>query len=70
MDFDELQLSAPTGKFRVIGFALRDGQKYMIGDFDSREAAEESAKQHGMVGNPAHVYNNRAALVVRSESRR
>ena len=69
MDFEELQLSAPAGKFRVIGFALRDGQKYMIGDFDSREAAEESAKKHGMVGNPAHVYNDRADLVVRYGSR-
>lgn len=69
MDFEELQLSAPAGKFRVIGFALRDGQMYMIGDFDSRETAEESAKKHGMVGNPAHVYNDRADLVVRYGSR-
>jgi hypothetical protein len=69
MDFEELQLRAPRGKFRVIGFALTDGQKYMIGDFDSREAAEEYAKRHGRVGNPAHVYNDHADLVVRYGSR-
>jgi hypothetical protein len=69
MDFEELQLRAPTGKFRVIGFALRDAQKYMIGDFGSREAAEECAKRHGMVGNPVHIYNDRADLVVRYGSR-
>jgi hypothetical protein len=69
MGVEELQLRAPVGKFRVIGFALRDGQKYMIGDFDSREAAEECAKKHGMVGNPVHVYNDRADLVVRYGSR-
>jgi hypothetical protein len=69
MNAEELQLRAPAGKFRVIGFALRDGQKYMIGDFDNKEAAEEHAKKHGMVGNPAHVYNDRADLVVRYGSR-
>ena len=69
MDAEEPQLRAPAGKFRVIGFALRDGQQYMIGDFDSKEAAEERAKEHGMVGNPAHVYNDRADLVVRYGSR-
>ena len=69
MGIEELQLRAPAGKFRVIGFALRDGQKYMIGDFESREAAEECAKKHGMVGNPVHVYNDRADLVVRYGSR-
>jgi len=70
MGVEELQLRAPAGKFRVIGFALRDSQKYMIGDFDSREAAEECAKKHGMVGNPVHVYNDRADLVVRYGSRK
>ncbi len=40
MDTEELQLRAPAGKFRVIGFALRDGQNYVIGDYDTREAAE------------------------------
>jgi hypothetical protein len=50
MGAEELQVRAPAGKFRVVGFALRDGQKYMIGDFDSKEAAEECAKKHGMVG--------------------
>ena len=69
MDFEEVQLRAPTGKFRVIGFALRDGQRYMIGDFDTREVAEEYAKRHGMVGNPAHVYNDSADLLVRYGSR-
>ena len=69
MNTEELPLRAPAGKFRVIGFALREGQNYMIGDYDTREAAEESAKKHGMVGNPAHVYNDRADLVVRYGSR-
>ena len=69
MDAEEPQLRAPGGKFRVIGFALRDGQRYMIGDFDAREAAEECAKKHGMVCNPVHVYNDRADLVVRYGSR-
>jgi len=69
MSAEEIQLRAPAGKFRVIGFALRDDQKYMIGDFDNIEAAEECAKKHGMVGNPAHVYNDRADLVVRYGSR-
>ncbi len=69
MNAEELQLRAPTGKFRVIGFALRDGQKYMIGDFDSGQAAGECAKEHGRLGNPVHVYNDRADLVVRYGSR-
>ncbi len=69
MSIEELQLRAPTGKFRVIGFALRDGHNYVIGDFDAKDAAEECAKQHGTVGNPVHVYDDRADLVVRYGSR-
>jgi hypothetical protein len=69
MDAEEPQLRAPAGMFRVIGFALRDGQKYMIGDFNTKEDAGECAKKHGMVGNPVDVYNDRADLVVRYGSR-
>ena len=69
MNTKEPQLRAPAGKFRVIGFALREGHNYLIGDFEARDAAEECAKKHGTVGNPVHVYNDRAELVVRYGSR-
>ncbi len=69
MSTEEIPRKAPTGKFRVIGIAPRDGQTYFIGDFDNLEAAEQSAKDHGGVGNPVHVYNEQGRLVVRYGSR-
>ena len=65
----DIQSRAPAGKFRVIGFALRDNQTYLIGDFENSQAAEECAEEHGHVGNPAHVYDDSGELVVRYGSR-
>jgi hypothetical protein len=69
MSTEEIPRKAPAGKFRVIGIAPRDGQTYFIGDFDNPEAAEQSARDHGSVGNPVHVYNDHGQLVVRYGSR-
>ncbi len=69
MTDQEIQRKAPTGKFRVIGFALSDDQIYLIGDFGTVRAAEECAKMHGTVGNPTHVYDDAGELVVRYGSR-
>ncbi len=66
---EELQLRAPKGKYRVVGFALTDKQTYLIGDFPSRDAAEECAKRYGIVGNPVHVYDHGGELLVRYGSR-
>ena len=65
MSTQDIQSNAPAGKFRVIGFALRDDHTYFIGDFEDLQAAKESAKEHGHAGNPAHVYDDRGELVVR-----
>ncbi len=69
MSNEEIPRRAPRGTFRVVGFALTDDQIYLIGDFANIEAAEESAKKHGTVGNPAHVYDDLGNLVVRYGSR-
>ena len=66
---DKQKLKASPGQFRVIGYDLRDGQRFMVGDFDCLETAEQRAKERGGVGTPTHVYNDRGELVVRYGSR-
>ena len=69
MSGHELDFRAPAGKFRVVGFALRDDQVYLIGDFETLIGAEQHANEHGHVGNPVHIYDDAGQLVVRYGSK-
>ena len=61
------ELTAPTGKFRVLGVDVRAHSEavYLIGDFDSLTAAKEAAKQRAGIGSPIFIYNDQAELIVR-----
>jgi hypothetical protein len=69
MSSHDIELKAPKGKLRVIGFAVRDDQTYLIGDFETLVLAEQHAKEHGHVGNPVHIYNDAGQLVIRYGSK-
>jgi hypothetical protein len=61
------QLTAPTGRFRVLGVDVRTGSDavYMVGDFDSVSAANTAAKERAGPDSPTFVYNDRAELIMR-----
>ncbi len=58
----EGKLTAPLGKFRVIGVDLFEAwdADYLVGDFEDLETALEAAKQrnHPEKMNVAYVYND------------
>ena len=60
-------LTAPTGKFRVIAVVVEEesADLYTVGDFSSVAAAEEAAKQRAGIGSPVYVYDDKAKLIVR-----
>ncbi len=61
------ELKAAAGKFRVLGVDLHDGDSgnYLLGDFDTLEAAKEHAKIKAGIGSPIFIYNDAGELVVR-----
>jgi len=60
-------LTAPTGKFRVLAVVVDEGSGdlYTVGDFGSLAAAEEAAVQRAGIGSPVYVYDDNAKLIVR-----
>jgi hypothetical protein len=61
------ELTAPIGKFRVLGVDVHvdTGAVYLIGDFDTITLAKEAAKQRASTGSPMFIYNDQAKLIVR-----
>lgn len=61
------QLTAPTGRFRVLGVDVgADSESvYLIGDFDSLSAAKTAAMERSGPASPTFVYNERAELIMR-----
>lgn len=61
------ELTAPTAKFRVLAVDVGAASEavYVIGDFDSLNAAKETAKQKSGTGAPVFIYNDQAELIVR-----
>jgi hypothetical protein len=49
---------APKGKFRVIGVDTFDGGDWCQGDFDTREAALQCARDKGGEMTMMHVYDD------------
>lgn len=60
-----LELSAPKGKFRVIGVDTFEGPfaDYKIGDFDSKNEAVSTATRQAGQMNPVYVYDDEGSLV-------
>jgi hypothetical protein len=54
------RLTAPKGKFRVIGVDTFEGPRadYLIDDFKSLHAAIASARSHAGNMNPCYVYDD------------
>jgi hypothetical protein len=61
------QLTAPTGKFRVLGIDVHVDSEavYLIGDFDTLAHAKEAANRRAGTGSPVFIYNDQAKLIVR-----
>jgi len=53
-----LELKAPTGKFRVIGVDTFDGTDWISGDFDTLDEAKQKAKDEGGTMLKTHVYDD------------
>ena len=55
------RLTAPKGKFRVIGVDTFEGPRadYLIDDFDKLKDAIEEARGHAGSMNPCYVYDDR-----------
>ena len=53
-------LIAPKGKFRLVGVDTFEGPlaDYLIGDYDTKEAAIEDCKRHGGHMNPCYVFDD------------
>lgn len=60
-------LTAPTGKFRVLAVVVEEesADLYTLGDFGSVAAAEQAAIQRAGIGSPVYVYDDKAELLVR-----
>ena len=60
-------LTAPTGKFRVVAVVVDvdSADPYIVGDFGSVAAAEQAAMQRASIGSPVYVYDDKAKLIVR-----
>jgi hypothetical protein len=60
-------LTAPTGKFRVLGVEVgaEAAAVYVVGDFASIAAAEQAATQKMRFGGPVFVYNDETRLILR-----
>ena len=60
-------LTAPTGKFRVLGVVVEEDSAdvYTVGDFSSVATAEQAAMQRAGIGSPVYVYDDKAKLIVR-----
>jgi hypothetical protein len=61
------ELTAPTGKFRVVAVVVEEesADVYTIGDFSSVAPAEKAAIQRAGIGSPVYVYDDKAKLIVR-----
>jgi phosphoribosylpyrophosphate synthetase len=61
------ELMAAAGKFRVIGVDLHNGESgnYLLGEFDTLDAAKDCAKLKAGVASPVFIYNDAGELVVR-----
>ena len=62
-----VELAAPTGKFRVLGVDVGAelAAIYVIGDFGAIAAAEQAATQKVGFGGPVFVYNDQSRLITR-----
>jgi hypothetical protein len=62
-----MELTAPTGKFRVLGVDVgaEPVAVYVIGDFGAIAAAEQAATQKVGLGGPVFVYNDQSRLITR-----
>jgi hypothetical protein len=62
-----VELTAPTGKFRVLGVDVgaESAAVYVIGDFGAIAAAEQAATQKVGLGGPVFVYNDQSRLIMR-----
>ena len=60
------ELKAPPGSFRVIGVDLSQrADNFVVGDFETLEAAKEAANRRAQVGAPIYIYDDEGELVER-----
>jgi hypothetical protein len=61
------ELKAPKSKFRVLGIDVHaaSGMTYVVGDFDSLNAANVVATDRAGVGKPIFIYDDAGEVVVR-----
>jgi hypothetical protein len=59
------ELTAPKGKFRVVGVDTFEGPTadYLIGDFDSLKEAMAETDKHGGVMNPVYCYDDQGTML-------
>ncbi len=59
-------LRAPRSQFRVVAVDVVEASgTYLLGDFDTLEAAHQVASERAGIGNPVYIYNDTGEVVVR-----